>query len=121
MIAVETKTYETAVLRIVGMNSANVVSMILIQSIAFVLPSILVGYILSVPSLSYIFHKIFTPATGVNMPPIPTAKATIQALVLGLLIPIVSSVIPIKVSLDCTLSENLTKTRSRTKGQQVDI
>jgi len=42
-------------------------------------------------------------------------------MMLGLLIPIISSIIPIKVSLDCTLSENLTKTRSKTKGQQVDI
>lgn len=55
MISVETKTFETGVLRLVGMSKANCVTMILIQSFFFVLPSIVLGYAASIPSLWYIY------------------------------------------------------------------
>jgi ABC-type antimicrobial peptide transport system permease subunit len=54
MISVETKSFETGVLRLVGLSKWNCFTMICLQSILFVLPSILVGYSLSIPALMYI-------------------------------------------------------------------
>lgn len=51
MISVETKTFETGVLRLVGLTKLNCVTMILIQSLIFVLPSIVFGYCASIPTL----------------------------------------------------------------------
>ena len=59
MISVETKTFENGVLRLVGLSQYNVVSMIIIQSVLFVLPSIVFGYVASIPSLKYLYGFMF--------------------------------------------------------------
>jgi ABC-type antimicrobial peptide transport system permease subunit len=59
MISVETKSFENAVLRLIGLSKWNCITMILIQSLMFVLPSIVLGYIGSIPCLAYIFNFIF--------------------------------------------------------------
>jgi ABC-type antimicrobial peptide transport system permease subunit len=55
MISVETKAFESAVLRVLGLSKSNCIEMILIQSFMFVLPSIILGYCGSIPSLYYIY------------------------------------------------------------------
>jgi len=50
MISVETKTFENGVLRLIGLSQFNVVGMIIVQSVLFVLPSIVLGYAASIPS-----------------------------------------------------------------------
>jgi ABC-type antimicrobial peptide transport system permease subunit len=54
MISVETKTFENAVLRVLGLSKGNCIQMIMIQSFMFVVPSIIVGYIGSIPALYFI-------------------------------------------------------------------
>ena len=87
----------------------------------FVLPSIVLGFIGSIPCLAYIFNFIFKESSGITLPPIPTAGATIQALILGLLIPLASSVIPIREALAKNLAESINSSKSKTKGQTVSI
>ena len=55
MISVETKTFENGVLRLVGATKLNCIIMILFQSFLFVLPSVIFGYILSIPTLAVIY------------------------------------------------------------------
>lgn len=55
MISVETKTFENGVLRMLGLSKVNCIFMILIQSIMFVIPSIILGYCASIPALAYIY------------------------------------------------------------------
>jgi ABC-type antimicrobial peptide transport system permease subunit len=95
MISVETKTFENGVLRLLGLSKANCIQMILIQSFMFVIPSIICGYIGSIPALHFIYLFMFKNAEGVEVSPIPSINATVKALVLGLVIPIVSSILPI--------------------------
>lgn len=96
MISVETKTFETGVLRLIGMSKANCISMILVQSFLFVIPSIICGYLASIPMLKVVFAAMFKHDTGIHVSCIPTAFATVQALVLGFVIPIISSILPIQ-------------------------
>lgn len=56
MISVENKTYETGVLRLVGISKWNCISLIMIQSLLFVLPSLILGYAASIPSLMYVYQ-----------------------------------------------------------------
>lgn len=121
MISVETKTFENGVLRLVGLSKSNCISMILIQSFMFVVPSIIAGYIAAIPALAFIFIYLFKGETSIDIAPIPSAGATIQALVLGLIIPMVSSILPIRSSMNKNLNESITNTRSMTKGQVVNI
>ncbi len=59
MISVETKTFENGVLRMLGLSKVNCIFMILIQSIMFVIPSIILGYGASIPALMYIYQILF--------------------------------------------------------------
>lgn len=52
MISVESKTFEFGVMRMVGLNQTGIVSMIVVQAFMFVMPSVIVGFILSFPTLS---------------------------------------------------------------------
>ena len=121
MISVETKTFETGVLRLIGLSKANCISMILVQSFLFVIPSIICGYLAAIPMLKIIFQAIFKSETGIHVSCLPTAFATVQALILGFFIPIVSSILPIRSMMEKQLNESLCNTRSKTKGAIVEI
>ena len=121
MISVESKSFETSVLRLVGMSKVNCVAMILMQSVLFVLPSMVVGYGVSVPALLYIYKFMFKGAPDIHLSPVPSANATLEAIILGLLIPTVSSIVPIQVAMGKNLNEALSYQRSKTKGQKVEI
>ena len=99
MISVETKTFENGVLRMIGMSKWNCISMILIQSLTFVLPSIILGYASSIPLLMLIFNTLFKNV-DVQVSLIPSVGATIQAVLLGLLIPLISSIVPIQSAMN---------------------
>lgn len=59
MISVETKTFETGVLRLLGLTKYDCIQMILIQSFFYVIPAIILGYIGSIPALYGIFAVMF--------------------------------------------------------------
>lgn len=120
MISVETKTFENGVMRMLGLSKGNCISMILIQSCLFVFPSIIMAYIASIPTLALVYSFMFK-GQDFSVPPIPRAGATAQALVLGLLIPTISSIIPIQNALNKQLNESLTNSRSKTRGQKVEV
>jgi ABC-type antimicrobial peptide transport system permease subunit len=81
-----------------------------------VIPSIIFGYILSIPTLAYIYKQLFKKESGINVAPIPTGPATLQALLLGLLIPIISSIMPIQTAMNKNINESMDSSRSKTKG-----
>lgn len=43
----------------VGLSKSDCISMILVQSMFFVIPSIVFGYAGSLPALHYLYHYIF--------------------------------------------------------------
>ena len=55
MITTETKTFEFGVMRLVGLSKTGFVTMIMIQAVFFVIPSIIIAYICSIPSLYGIY------------------------------------------------------------------
>ena len=80
------------------------------------LPSIIVGYAVSLPCIKYLYDYLFKSSSNVNLSIVPTASATILAIVLGLVIPLLSSIVPIRLALSKNLNESLTANRSKTKG-----
>ena len=58
MITIETKTFDTGVMRLLGLSSGGFITLIFTQAIMFVLPSIILAFICTVPSLWYIYSKI---------------------------------------------------------------
>lgn len=121
MITTETKTFDTGVMRLIGLSSKGFVAMILTQAVMFVVPSIIVAYICSFPVLAIIMHKIFKTDASYGISCVPTGIATLEAVGIGLLIPLLSAIIPIQRSLAKTLGESLNTARSSLSGTIVII
>ena len=122
MITTETKTFDIGVMRLVGLSSSGFVAMIFTQGVMFVLPSILVAYIAAYPSLYFILGWMFKgdlSKGGATI--VPGAVATIEAIAIGLVIPTLSSIIPIQRALSKTLSESLNTARATLSGNVVII
>ena len=96
MITTETKTFDTGIMRLLGLSSSGFVAMILTQAVMFVIPSIIVAYLSAYPSLYFLFKKLFKNDFGEDgVTCVPGAVATVEAVGIGLLIPALSSIIPI--------------------------
>ena len=77
MVSIESKTFEFAVLRLSGLSSKGLISLIIIQGVCFVLPAIISAFVLSVPILAGIYHYMVSTASGFSAPPFPTLSATL--------------------------------------------
>ena len=88
----------------------------------FVFPSIIFGFILSVPGLAYVYSKIFTGDLGFDgYTLLPSAGASVEAFGLGLLIPTIAAIVPIRVALSKELGESLNVARSKPTGMKITI
>lgn len=72
MISVESKTFEFGVMRMVGLSKGGIISMIILQSFMFVLPSVAFGFALCMPALSVLYTYLFTADMGVDSNPWPS-------------------------------------------------
>ena len=106
LVSVETKTFDMGVVRVLGLNKVGVIIMILLQSLSYVVPGIILGLVFSLPALAYA-GKALNNAIGVQIPIYPTAYAAGFAVLLGLLIPLVSSYVPIREALKQNLQTSL--------------
>ena len=95
MIGVETKTLETGILRMVGNSKRGIILMIIIQCSMFVIPSLLIGLILCFPLLKIFYTYIFKSDASEGFDPVPSPAAIIFAIVVGFLVPFISSILPI--------------------------
>jgi ABC-type antimicrobial peptide transport system permease subunit len=99
------------VVRVLGINKAGVIWLIIVQSMFYVVPAVITGLLLSIPGLYYASNQI-NSAVGIQIGIYPTTNALILSLGLGILIPIVSSITPITEALKQTLVDALDLTRS---------
>ena len=58
MINIETKTFDIGVMRLLGLSGGGFVAMIFVQSVMFVLPSIICALVCVIPTLWAIFSKL---------------------------------------------------------------
>ncbi len=84
----------------------------------FVIPSILVAYLCSYPCLYLLFVKLFRDQ---DLSIVPGWAATLEAVMVGLLIPTLSAIIPVRRALSKTLSDSLNTARSTLSGTVVTI
>ncbi|KAL4454907.1 hypothetical protein ABPG74_006289 [Tetrahymena malaccensis] len=120
LVSVETKTYELGVLRVLGLNKIGVIQLIIIQSLSFVLPAVIFGFFLTIPLLMIVSDQLES-AVGALISIYPTKNAIIFGLCLGVLIPLVSSIIPIKQALQQTLSIAIDQQRSKSQAVKIEI
>jgi len=107
LISVESKTFEYGVMRMVGLSKMGIINMIMVQSVMFVLPSLFFGFVITFPTLWWLYEMLFTADMGVDTKPLPSSFAVGQALLVGIIIPIFSSIVPIQSALSKNLNESL--------------
>lgn len=61
----------------------------------FVLPAIVLGFVCCFPALALAYSYIFNASASMAFPPVPTGWAVAEAILVGLLIPFLSSIIPV--------------------------
>lgn len=75
LISVESKTFEFGVMRMVGLSKSGIIFMIVIQSLMFVLPSVLLSFALSFPTLIFLYSILFTDDMNMEKSPVPNEFA----------------------------------------------
>lgn len=117
---VETKSFEIGVQRMVGLSKKGLIFMVIVQSCLFVLPAVLMGFAISFPCLN-IFSYVMYQKLNLEVSPMLTQNAIAQALFIGIVIPLLSSIIPIRVALRKNLNDALDYQRSKVQAVFVDV
>jgi ABC-type antimicrobial peptide transport system permease subunit len=115
----ETKTFENGIMRLSGLSNYKVSGMIILQASMFVLPSIVFSMICIVPLL-----LVITSALNLETSPVPSGGAVAYATFLGLLIPVLSSIPPVRKALSMNIVSSLGSNRSydnALKGSVISI
>ena len=77
LIQVETKAFETGVMRLIGLTKLGYIGMILTQACFFVVPSVILGFAVSVPCIALIYSILFTEEIGFAPKALPGWYASI--------------------------------------------
>jgi ABC-type antimicrobial peptide transport system permease subunit len=121
MISVENKQFEMGVLRMIGMTRSGLVQLILLQAFCYAFPAWVVGMLLgqvSYVGVSYILSRTLQ-LEEIGRWVTPTAVAI--ATTIGIVVPVVSSILPIITALGQNLNDSLDTNRSKTKAVKYDI
>ena len=116
MVTVEAKTFDYGVIRLMGLSKCGIVGMVLTQAALFVLPSVALGFVLSLPCIKVVYQQLFTKDVGQVPEVMLTWQATAQALLIGVFIPVVSSIVPIRRALSRSVTESLSVQRTKLSG-----
>jgi len=120
MVTLDSKTFEFGVIRTLGLSKLGVAQLILVQALCFVLPGIILGLAVSIPLLVLI-SSLLENNLLVKIPIVPTGTAFVWAMIVGVLIPLVSSYYPVKASLSKDLHSSLDLSRSKTKAVKIEV
>ena len=77
LISVESKTFEFGIMRMVGLSKSGIITMIFLQSMMFVLPSVILSFITAIPTLAVLYSILFETDMGVDTKPIPNTIAIV--------------------------------------------
>ena len=121
LISVETKTFEIGVMRLVGLTKGGFIGMILTQAAMYVFPAVILGFLVSLPTIYILYSTLFESSLGYMPSILPSGGAVLRALFVGLLIPIFSSIVPIRRVLSTNLTDALNTQRGKNKGILVEL
>ncbi|KAJ3080521.1 hypothetical protein HK102_002991 [Quaeritorhiza haematococci] len=116
MGSVETRMFELGVLRMVGMTRSGVITILLIQAMTYAIPAWVVGLILA--QVAFAFGKgILESVASVPISPYLRSDAILVSTVLGVVVPIISAILPIRRALSNNIRDSLDKRTSSGLGR----
>eukprot|EP01083_Nonionella_stella_P097731 274723_1 len=102
VVSVDTRTFQLGILRMIGMTRRSLIKLLIHQSLTYSLPSWIFGIIISEIAIFYLLSQ-FSDLVGYHLDPIISLSGIVRATAVGILIPLISSILPIKNA----LSKNL--------------
>jgi ABC-type antimicrobial peptide transport system permease subunit len=120
MVSVESKNFEIAVIRMVGLQRGGIIGLVICQSFLYVIPAIIFAFSLCIVCLSKASVH-FEAEYKVKIDKLPSFESSLQAIFIGTVIPLLSSVLPIQTALKRSLVDSLDTQRSKTQGIYVNI
>lgn len=120
MVNVETRTFEMGVYRLVGATRGGIVQLLLMQAFSYAVPSWVCGLLFS-EALMMGVSVWFKEQTGVPMEPVLTPLAVFIATLLGIFVPVVSAIFPIRHALGQNLHDSLDTKRQKVQAVSVDL
>lgn len=120
MINVESRTFEMGVLRMIGSRRAGLVGLLVTQALTYALPAIVLGLPLA-QLLGLGVFRVISVIASIDFPNLLTWDAVVVAAVLGIVIPLLSAILPIRNALMLNLSDSIDGNRSKTKAVVVEI
>ncbi len=120
LVTVETKSFDLGIVRILGLNKVGIVAMIITQCLSYLIPALLLGLGASMLVLSYL-SGVLKSAVNASISPYPKDSAVLFSCAVGIIIPICSCIVPVKIALKQQLSEALDSSRNKTKAIQIRV
>ena len=120
MISIETRTFELGVHRMVGMTTFGIIKMLLVQASSYSLPAWVVGLIISQMIAAYL-SGVLEDRVEVPVGRLLTPYSVLVASFLGLIIPLLAAILPIRTALGKNLHDSLDTQHSKTMGVQFNI
>eukprot|EP01103_Thecamoeba_quadrilineata_P012745 TRINITY_DN3364_c1_g1_i1.p1 TRINITY_DN3364_c1_g1~~TRINITY_DN3364_c1_g1_i1.p1 ORF type:complete len:1045 (+),score=214.58 TRINITY_DN3364_c1_g1_i1:1531-4665(+) len=108
MVSVDSRSFEIGVARLIGLPRQGVIHLLLVQAVAYALPSTLLG-LLFAQILAFIVALAFRLMSGLPVSPFLTFPALLWATLLGLTVPVFASIAPIRAALKRSVLEALSE------------
>jgi ABC-type antimicrobial peptide transport system permease subunit len=112
MINVESRTFEIAIRRMLGSTRRDVIVLLGAQALSYSVPALVIGMPVAAAGTTNFVNLLSSRLAGIPLQGGLTAGGVLYGLLLGLLIPIVASIGPIKTALEKRLVEALDTKRS---------
>ncbi len=117
-MGIERKNFDFALLKVMGANRAFIIINILTGSLKYVALANFFAYPLAYIALQ-IVTSVFQDFFGYRYVITPTADSILGGLIIGVLVPIVSSIAPIWSVIRNDLAENLNPLRNKTQATKI--
>ncbi|KYQ91201.1 DUF214 family protein [Tieghemostelium lacteum] len=120
MIDVETRSFEMGVMRMIGTTRSGIIQLMLFKAFSYSIPSWAIGLVCA-QLFGFVVSAIFKNITGVPIPTKLSPESVLLASLLGFLIPIAASILPIRNALGKNLHDSLDVKHSKTMAVQITI
>ena len=77
MVSVDQKTFDNGVVRVVGVSKLDCILFVTMQTLVFVIPSLIMSYSMAIVINHFVLRLLYTPEMGLSFSPLPDYFATI--------------------------------------------
>ena len=120
VISVDTRMFELGILRMLGMKRKTIINIIFTQALSYSIPSYILGMICA-QILAYFILNNMGLSSNLNIDSKLTQESIIIASIVGLIIPLIASILPIFNAFAYNLQQSLDLRHNQTKAVEFSI